>query len=234
MHMGGKSRNVGMKTVVCIASHQRHHPLTIGLKALPADWHAVVVITEGEDPDPIRECRPNVHVFHHENQPLGRKWQYAVDRARELQPDLLVIQGSDDVLEVDTKDLYRTMETYQAVGVRRFTAFDGKRYYQCQYRHHVQQPIGSGRVYRRDILDQMDWLLFHPHRKRGLDDQGWYSANLKGACMLQANNVPGIQVIAMKGPWDCLNSLDRYLTSTNLICTPIPLHNVRHRVHHQF
>ena len=89
-----------MKFVTCIASHERNVPLGIVLRNLPASWHAVVVLSPGDDPAQLPE-RPNTHVYHHSNEPLGQKWQTAVDLARRLEPDYLVIQGSDDVLLVD-------------------------------------------------------------------------------------------------------------------------------------
>jgi hypothetical protein len=220
-----------MKTVVCIASHERHQPLSIVLAALPAHWHAVVVLSLHEDPEPLLQ-RPNTHVYLFPNDPLGAKWQHAVDMGMCLQPDLLLITGSDDVLEVDPVLLEASMQHYDMAGLRSFTAYDGTQYYRCAYKAHVRMPIGGGRVYRGDLLKRMRGQLFDRSKNKHLDEFGWHNAVRHGARTLVADEIPGLAVIAMKGPWPCKNPMDKYLRGKNL--DVILIDNVRHSVHHKF
>lgn len=220
-----------MKVAVITASHERMVPLGIVHAHLPPEWHAVVVLSPGEDGTALLE-RPHTHVFHYANQPLGLKWQHAVDRARDLRPDVLVIAGSDDVLLVKPAAFEDTMTRYDMAGPRSFLAYNGKRHYAFAYKAHVAMPIGSGRMYRADLLDRFGWRLFDTGRDNMLDDMGYRNAMDHSARHLVQNNIPGLQVVALKGPWDCKNPLEKYLRGKNLTVDHNP--HVRHRVTYQF
>lgn len=220
-----------MKIAVCIAAHERMVPLAIVLKHLPTHWHAVVVLSDHENGEHLKQ-RPNTHVFNHANQPLGQKWQYAVDRARELAPDLVIIEGSDDVFLVKEAQLLQVMATHDYAGPRSFLAYDGSAHWRMTYKEHVPMPIGSGRVYRRDLLERMRWRLFDTTREKLLDDLGHRNAMRHGANLLCVDRLPGLEVVAMKGPWPCKNPLDKYLRGKNLNITEVP--HVRHRISYQF
>lgn len=225
--------------VVCIASHQRTLPLGIVLKNLPEHWEKVVVVSEPDDVKALaasrskleaRGSRLHVHTF--PNNPLGAKWQHAVDKARDLDPDLLVITGSDDVLIADEAKLLQALDGYDMAGPRSFLAFDGKQHYQCRYRKHVDMPIGGGRVYRRSLLDKMRWKLFDTGRDRWLDEQGYYGAMRHGARVLCEDVIPGLQVVALKGEWPQKNPLAKYIRGRNLDVIPLP--RAPHPITYQF
>ncbi len=218
-----------MKIAVCIAAHERMKPLAIVLGQLPAHWHAVVVLSPGENSSALLK-RPNTHVFHHANLPLGWKWQHAVNHARDLKPDAIVIAGSDDVLLVDEAKLLPVLQEYDMVGPRSFLAYDGAETWHCAYKEHVPMPIGSGRIYTRQLLDRLRWRLFDTGRNNLLDDFGYRTAVRHGARLLQANDIPGLRVIALKGDWPCKNPMDKYFKGKNLSITQA---HVRDRVHYQ-
>lgn len=220
-----------MTVAVCIASHDRAKPLGIVLRCLPAAWHAVVVLSPGED-GTAYEQRPNTHVHYHANSPLGAKWQYAVNMARTLNTDVVGITGSDDVLQVDEVLLERAMLGFDFLGCRGFLAFDGREHYQCTYRPHVRMPIGGARFYRRELLDRMRWRLFDTTREKHLDEQGYANAIRHGARCTIADFHTGLRIIALKGDWPQKNPLDKYLRGRNLDVTL--LQHVRHRIDYQF
>jgi len=221
-----------MKICVAIASHQRAVPLAVVLRTLPADWHVVLVLSPGEDVDAYNQ-RPNTHAFNHPNEPLGAKWQFAVDMARtHVVPDLLIITGSDDVLLGDTEQLTATMEGTDMLGFMAFEAFDGTAHYHCKYAPHMGLPIGGGRVYTKALLDKMRGRLFDTSRNKHLDEYGYANALRHGAKVKLVDEAPGLQVVALKGPWPQKNPLDKYHRSKNIIVTPIP--HVRHRCDYQF
>ncbi len=221
-----------MTIAVAIASHQRNLPLSIVLRNLPADWHAVVVLTDGEDGSAFAR-RPRTHVFHHANEPLGAKWQHAVLMARAaVNPDLLIIAGSDDVLLGDTDELVATMQGLDFLGLMAFLSFDGQHHWHCKYAPHMSMPIGGGRVYTRAILNRMRWRLFDTARNKHLDEYGYQNALRHGARTRCVDEAPGLQVVALKGPWPQKNPLDKYHRSRNIIVTPAT--HVRHRCSYQF
>jgi hypothetical protein len=220
-----------MRIAVAIASHERQQPLLVVLRCLPEDWHAVLVLSPGEDPSPYL-ARPNTHVHHYANSPLGAKWQHAVDMARTLEPDLLIITGSDDVLLGDTDQLAATMQGIDMLGFRRFLVYDGRKHWQCTYAPHMMMPIGGGRVYRRALLNRMRWRLFDTTREKHLDEYGFENALRVGGIVRQVEDCAGLSIVAIKGAWPQKNPLNKYLKSRNLHVTPIP--HVRHRIRYQF
>lgn len=220
-----------MKIVVAIASHEREAPLCAVLRAMPADWHAVLVLTTGEDPAPYLK-RPNTHVYHHANSPLGAKWQHAVNMARTHAPDLLIIDGSDDALIGDTAKLVATMQDCDMLGFMGFEAYDGRYHYWLRYRPHVKMPIGGGRVYTRALLDRMRWRLFDVHREKWLDEYGYANAMRHGARVKLVDRAPGLQVVALKGDWKQKNPMEKYLRGKNIEVTQLP--NVKRTVNYDW
>lgn len=215
-----------MNIVVAIASHEREAPLCTVLRVMPKDWHTVIVLTTGEDPAPYLK-RPNTHVFHYANSPLGAKWQHAVNKARELGPDLLIVDGSDDALIGDTKKLVATMSDCDMLGFMGFEAFDGTHHYWLRYRPHITMPIGGGRVYTRALLDRMRWRLFDTSLEKWLDERGYANARRAGdgkggaARIKLVDRAPGLQVVALKGDWPQKNSMAKYLRGRNIEVTAL-------------
>lgn len=211
-----------MKVVVCIASHHRSGPLNIVLRCLPEDWHAVVVVTDQADVDAILP-RERTDVFTHPNEPLGAKWQRTIDEARKLDPDYLVITGSDDVLLGDTNSLTETMRGMDLLVFTAWTIFDGSKHWKAKYnalRSPHKPPIGGGRVYSRALLDRMRWQLFDTVKRIHMDDYGWQNALRCGANIIKGDAHEGIDIISMKGPWQQLNSFQRLKTAKHITITP--------------
>lgn len=211
-----------VKIVVCIASHHRSGPLNIVLRCLPEDWHAVVVVSDQADIDAILP-RERSHFFTHPNDPLGSKWQRAVDEARRLSPDLLIITGSDDVLLGHTDTLASTMHGHDLLIFTAWTIFDGTKHWRAKYnalRSPHKPPIGGGRVYSRALLERMRWQLFDTGKRIHMDDYGWQNAMRCGAKVLKADTHDGIEIISLKGPWEQLNSFQRLKAAKHITITP--------------
>lgn len=222
-----------MKVVVAIASHHRAEPLNIVLRCLPEDWHCVVVISDPKDGDTI--TRDNTHVFIHPNEPLGAKWQRAVDEARKFNPDFLIITGSDDVLMGNTEALASSMDGFDMLIFTAWTIFDGRKHYDARYnslRPAHKPPIGGGRVYAKGLLDRMRWQLFDTVKRIHMDDFGWQNALRCGARIRKGDTHSGIDIVSLKGPWAQLNSFDRLKGARHITITHLP--NVRHRGDYQF
>lgn len=102
------------------------------------------------------------------NAPLSRKWDRTIALARNAQPDALMIMGSDDWISPDafcalaeaglrsgysgTTRLYiHDLPSCKTVLLDGYT---GSR---------AVEPIGAGRVLRRDVLDALSWSLWPGH-----------------------------------------------------------------------
>lgn len=220
-----------MRIVCAIASHQRHTALNIVLAHLPADWQAVVVVTDEADVHAI-EPREGLHVVQHPNEPLGAKWQHAVQVAQGLNPDLLVITGSDDVLLTSTPGLSALMADCDMLGLRGFYAYNGRQHWYFSYKSHVEMPIGGGRVYTRAILDRIRWKLFDVERYKHLDELGYANVIRHGGRVKQLQDNAAFRLVALKGDWPQKNPLAKYLRGKNLNVKP--LRDVRHSVTYQW
>lgn len=229
---GSTGERVGApKVVVCIATHQRQMQTNLVLQNLPANWHAVVVCTTEADAKAVRRCghatmctcayaHMNTHVYRHPNDPLGAKWQHAIDRARALNPDYVMITGSDDVMLGSTPALEEAMAGHDMLALNGWYIFDGKRHYFAKYLgDHV--PIGGGRTYTRALLDKMRWRVFDGLAPKRLDNAGWWHALRHGARVKHADRVPGLYIVSLKGPWKQFNSLNKLRGAAHIDIQPL-------------
>ncbi len=214
-----------MKAVVCIATHQRTTPLQRVLANLPLHWTVVLAYTDKADLlqlqhqyDGTPQGDRLVYV-HAKNEPLGAKWQAAVNKARTIKHDWLVITGSDDVLLIDEQRLEFTLDNTDFAGVTSWCIYTGAEHWLARYTS-ASQPLGAGRFYRADLLERMNYDLFVPWRRRGLDRHGYAMAMQHHARPLVASVVAGLQVVSLKGPWDCLNPLDKLFASNRVQLLP--------------
>ena len=79
------------------------------LASIPSHWSIVVAYTDPDD-RALLDAWPNVFPVQATNNPLGAKWQSAVDFAAHMDFDWLCITGSDDVIEA--KKVGDTWVTY--------------------------------------------------------------------------------------------------------------------------
>lgn len=116
------------------------------------------------------------HYLEHANLPLSEKWNACYRKARELEPDVVMIMGSDDWITTDaierlSRDAlehgYSALaDMYMHCLIRGITAhFPG---YGRDSRH-VADTIGAGRTLRKDVLDRVNWKFFPRDRNRALD-----------------------------------------------------------------
>ena len=116
-----------------------------------------------------------------QNHPLGAKWQAGVQRAREFNPDAVLICGSDDWLTSNWCSVCaRQIEQgIDIVGKTNWCSCIARPNHPLQvmrirYRkNHRKDPIGSGRLISRRVLDKLDWNLYPIHKDRWLDWESW-------------------------------------------------------------
>jgi hypothetical protein len=162
------------------------------------------------------------------NNPLGAKWQFAAKAASLLDPQSLIILGSDDLLGpefyhnakkliesnnnkaklfgLDSWMLYDTSEDPQISGFP----------WRLRYRRDVYQiTLGAGRLYTRALLNLTGWDLFQITWEKHLDGFGESQAHEYGADIeiLPSANFP---LLSIKANHEALNKSTNLLNSQHI------------------
>lgn len=110
----------------------------------------------------------------HENLPLGKKKNFGLQAAREIQFDFLMEIGSDDLVLNSLLDDYKKfIVKYDFIGVREMGFLDLETGL-CR-RWSSASVYGAGRMISRKALDLVGWKLWRDDLSRGLDN---YSVQL--------------------------------------------------------
>lgn len=202
-----------------IASHGRLPIVLQNVYNLLLMGEVFIVVSDQEEYKKLKESLP-CNVYLAPNTPLGNKWQYAVSYAREFNPSCLIICGSDDFLSSDyVENAMKIIDKgFDFIGVNGWWMTDGKDHYKAKYKHRQDFPAGSGRVFTKKCLDKINWQIFDTKRDRLLDDKALYQ--LKRAIIKtyisQDAEKDGLRILAVKGDWDVLNPLEKFLTSSTI------------------
>jgi hypothetical protein len=160
------------------------HPLlrlTVDRIKRQAGCEVHVVCVGGEDD--CEYCRDalGVEAHHHDNYPLGAKWQFAFAMCRQYQPDAVLFLGSSDwVCDDWCRTMYADIQATGCgmIGKRSIDFLDVGRdglirglrwngYHLGSGRE--DEPIGAGRLLSRQLLDAIDWQAFDRNIDFGLD-----------------------------------------------------------------
>jgi len=205
--------------VVVIATHERVDITTKNINSLKLQHPTpkiVIVCSTQEELEYYKTL--GVSVALEPNRPLGRKWQCGVNIARNLDANPLIIAGSDDILSKTflRDSLRKILEGYELIGSTSWYTWDVKKdmYYYCRYQAaNVDYPIGSGRVYSKELLKRINYKVFDTSADRKLDDQGNRIAVSNNAKIYLFREP---EILAVKGRWVQMNSADDYLRSPNI------------------
>lgn len=205
--------------VVLIASHQRLEITAQNIAALCEQRpkpEIVLVVSEEEEYIYFKDRLPNLHVYNHPNKPLGAKWQFGVNRCRDLGANPLIITGSDDVLGRDfIKNSLKLLDQgYDFIGLRRWFVYDPSKNTAYLFDYLPQQPLGGGRVYTSKLLEKCGWQIFDS-KDRLLDDKGWSIAKREKNILVTDIDGKGLYIIAIKGAWEVMNPLEKHFGHPN-------------------
>ena len=203
--------------VVVIATHLRNEITTKNIELLKQQKHVpkiVIVCSLQHELEYYKELQ--VTVVLEKNRPLGKKWQTGVNVAMKLGANPLIILGSDDLISKDYihNALLKIKEGFDFIGTTSWYSFDvkNKALYKSKYSNRNENlPIGSGKVYTKELLDKIRWKVFDQSADRKLDDQG---QKMISGCKAFIYKEP--KVLAIKGNWDQMNHIDAYLRSPNI------------------
>lgn len=200
--------------VVLIATHEREEITTKNIKSLEGKCRIILVCSTKLELEYYKKL--GVTVILEPNKPLGRKWQCGVNVSVNMEPNPLIILGSDDFITDDYWNVLKTKiaEGYEFIGTTSWYNYDYHRLYICKYTNRNEDfPIGSGKAYSLKGLKKIRWKVFDTEAERKLDDRGTLQAraqNLK----TYIHKEPSI--LAVKGKWPVMNKTEDYLRSRNI------------------
>ena len=208
-----------MKIVSITASYQRPEITIDTLNLFKNQKYLVKSILVGSSLAEQKAAEQVDAVYvNHANHPLGSKWQAGVDKARELNPDAILICGSDDWLtsnwcEVCSKEIEKG---FDLVGKTRWCLCDvhpGKSLQLFRIHYKVKKrkdPIGSGRLISRKVLDKLNWELFPKNKDKYLDWESWTRIKKAGGTLKLLDNREDIWAMCIKSTW---KSKSNWITS---------------------
>ena len=198
-----------MNIVSVTASFEREEITTDTLNLLKNQKHLTQSILVGNDPDTKRAAeRTGAMWIPCKNSPLGAKWQKGFTAARGLNPDAVLICGSDDWLtpnwcEVCAEEIARG---YDLVGktiwcVAKMIPGNPLELYRVQYEKR-KDPIGSGRLISKRVLDKLGWNLFPNNKDRYLDWAAWVNIRAVGGELRLLDEREDVWLVCIKSTWE--------------------------------
>lgn len=182
--------------VVVICTHERLGITSINIESLLGQCQIVLVVSTYVEAEYYSKY--DIKIIIYPNNPLGAKWDRGVMEARKIQPNPLIILGSDDILEPGTVKRYcQDIQKYDFIGLKKWWIHSRGKAYLCEYL--ADMPLGGGRAYSYSLLSRMNWRIFNPNINKHLDDQGWN--NISGRKLLIYDPL----IHAIKGNWPVLN-----------------------------
>ena len=128
--------------------------------------------------------RAGAHYIEHENRPLGAKWNAALAEAMTMDPDAVMVLGSDDIIPASTFRFLVAQSMHRPfVGLLDFIAYRkdlGEVWYWPGYQtRRAGEPVGSGRIIHGDVLRTMQGQLWAGDEEEGLDGSAtcWLKAH---------------------------------------------------------
>lgn len=223
--------STNFSTACVIAFSGRHKIVELNVRLLceqtlvPAIILVVSSLGDSMFADELRKKYNNVFIVHHQNYPIGGKWNVGVKYAQKLKVNGVMILGSDDLLSLDYfKTCYDAIDEGRGssgngvdlIGNRSWMIYDlSKKLYKLEYKPSVPIFLGGGKMFSKNFLDSVDWEIFRKYRPFHLDEYGYdlvkqFSNSIK---LIDQSNF----ILSIKGKWDVINSTSDILKASNRI-----------------
>lgn len=159
-----------MKTVAIIPVKGRECVLFYTVKRLVDDGLGVVCVGHTMSEKVVCEMAGGEFILIKDNIPIAAKWQMALDRARTYDPSSILYMGSGDWISHNwVKTLQQDLDNGYAMSGTKGIYFldiqpknEKKLIWWGGYMEdRGNEPIGTGRLFSREILDIIDWRLFN-------------------------------------------------------------------------
>lgn len=171
-----------------------------------------------------------------ENRPLGRKWQTCLHFATKyFRAELYGITGSDDFVSSRLIDhivnrhesnsklgegsaylpaMYGTLEWL--VCNTNPNSNHAPQIFKCSYEYRTAfEPLGAGRFYTREFLEECGGLIFDSDKERLLDDRGYFELRDRGY-PLEYYTLEEGPLISVKGNWSQMNAIELFVDAPTL------------------
>lgn len=221
----------GYKTSCVIAFSGRHKMVEKNVELLSTQSEKpaiVLVLSEINDfnfANKLKSKFDNVFLVLNENYPLGGKWQSGVDFSKKLNVDGVMILGSDDLLSLDYfKNCLLDIDYGRGssgvgvdlVGNRSWFMIDKNLdLYSLSYKKKVEIFLGGGKMFSKNFLDKVDWVIFKKYLPRHLDDYGYELVKFNGNSMklIDRENF----ILSIKGPWEVMNKSENFISEKSSV-----------------
>jgi hypothetical protein len=226
--------------VVVIAFSGRHAVLRAVISEIfnvsPAQLKVGVVLACTDDEDVefsqlLQKKYPKLGYAQCKNNPLGNKWHIAVQCAKKLKPNAIMITGSDDLVTTDylinnykilTSD---PLSVIGMVGPRVWYLLDSSKeepeIWKIAYKNeHHHMPLGAGRMYTASYLNKVNWKIFDRSLESQLDDKGYYEV-LANDLSIYCPTLDDGSLVSIKGSWAAMNPMDLILSADSIMATKI-------------
>lgn len=162
----------------------------------------LLVGSTAKDRKVAEECQVDYYL-ESANRPLGRKWQNGLSKILEVFPDVdaVLINGSDDFLSPHYAEIayrYINPKGYDLVGKKDWYIYDGQLDSGYYMKKNIYSVLGAGRMWSRNILDQMEWNLFPKKSNNQLDALSYKRMTMFKGKYGIINN-PCLVILSIKG-----------------------------------
>lgn len=221
----------GYSTSCVIAFKDRHKMVKLNVELLSkqSEKPAIILVVSNYSDflfaNELEKEFDNVFVVIHKNYPLGGKWQSGVDFSKKLSVKGVMILGSDDLLSLDYfKNCLQEIDYgygssrngVDLIGNRSWYMYDtNKDLYSLSYSDSVKIFLGGGKMFSKNFLDKIDWVIFNRNLPRHLDDYGYEMVVKLGNStkLISKENF----IFSIKGPWEVMNKSENFISSTSKI-----------------
>lgn len=216
-----------LKIVCVIPAHGRKNITIETLQMLKKQSMPIEILVVG-DSSAEKEVAQNCgcHYIEHTNKPLSKKWQAGVTAAKKMDPDAIMVCGSDSWLTPKWCEIvFPYTKTHDLVGINHFYACkafpeEAVKIINREYKgRRANLPVGSGRMFSKRILEKIDWTIYPGNQNRSLDGVSYRNVMKHNGKILVLPDKE-LKVLAIKSTWDSLNSWEKYINSNNNIRHP--------------
>lgn len=141
--------------------------------------HQFKVCIAGSEGETSRDMvtKEGFDYIEHPNQPLGQKFNAALQLAKDFDPDFVFLTGSDDLISPRTFQIYLDIigkyRRIASIGTKDFYFYHlptGKASYWGGYINHRKgNTCGAGTMLSREFVELWNWKIWKDDLERGLD-----------------------------------------------------------------